>query len=359
MRRRFSPAAADGVTCVAQAASRAFERLRRLNGVRSRPADARKNPAPPGCRYTFGSRDLPRFRNRKFTDESMRFEYERNPRLAYQDKRVAQAYHDLYAASTGWRSLPARFVAHREWRAIEGFARRLPHRKILDLPAGTGKLAGLFAALDSDVVASDISESMLKLAAAEYARIGYRRVSFAVNDAIDLEAFGTSHFDLVVCLRLLHRVPAALRKTMLAQFASVAPYAIVSYGIDNAFHRARHRARACHVRRPRATAVRLLRGRGEGRNRIGVRDRGERLDRARAVAGNDLRPEVAGSVPGERRKGNYVSAPWQCLYFLPLPQGHGSLRPTLGPLRTIGVAVATAVAPASPNVPSDAGNRFG
>ena len=23
--------------------------------------------------------------------------------------------------------------------------------------------------------------------------------------------------------------------------------------------------------------------------------------------------------------------PWQCLYFLPLPQGQGSLRPTLGP----------------------------
>jgi len=26
--------------------------------------------------------------------------------------------------------------------------------------------------------------------------------------------------------------------------------------------------------------------------------------------------------------------PWQCLYFLPLPQGHGSFRPTLGWLLT-------------------------
>jgi hypothetical protein len=37
--------------------------------------------------------------------------------------------------------------------------------------------------------------------------------------------------------------------------------------------------------------------------------------------------------------GSYL--PQQCLYFLPLPQGHGSLRPTFGPLRT-GLALACA-----------------
>src|SRR6266496_121027 len=35
--------------------------------------------------------------------------------------------------------------------------------------------------------------------------------------------------------------------------------------------------------------------------------------------------------------------PQHCLYFLPLPQGHGSLRPTLGPTRT-GLALARASA---------------
>ena len=29
----------------------------------------------------------------------------------------------------------------------------------------------------------------------------------------------------------------------------------------------------------------------------------------------------------------YDSLPWQCLYFLPEPQGQGSLRPTLGASR--------------------------
>jgi len=32
-----------------------------------------------------------------------------------------------------------------------------------------------------------------------------------------------------------------------------------------------------------------------------------------------------------------LSFPWQCLYFLPLPQGQGSLRPTLGRARSCGI----------------------
>src|SRR5882757_10361689 len=36
-------------------------------------------------------------------------------------------------------------------------------------------------------------------------------------------------------------------------------------------------------------------------------------------------------------------APWQCLYFLPDPQGHASLRPTLGMSRTNGAATGAAV----------------
>ncbi len=31
---------------------------------------------------------------------------------------------------------------------------------------------------------------------------------------------------------------------------------------------------------------------------------------------------------------HYESLPWQCLYFLPEPQGQGSLRPTFCPTRT-------------------------
>src|SRR5580692_6729976 len=42
--------------------------------------------------------------------------------------------------------------------------------------------------------------------------------------------------------------------------------------------------------------------------------------------------------------GHYL--PQHCLYFFPLPHGHGSLRPTLGPVRT-GLALALACASAA------------
>ena len=49
------------------------------------------------------------------------------------------------------------------------------------------------------------------------------------------------------------------------------------------------------------------------------------------------------TAPGRRRPClpraplvGQASWPWQCLYFLPLPQGQGSLRPILAPSRTIG-----------------------
>src|SRR6266498_2729463 len=45
-------------------------------------------------------------------------------------------------------------------------------------------------------------------------------------------------------------------------------------------------------------------------------------------------------IPG---KPGHPFFPQHCLYFLPLPQGHGSLRPTLGPTRT-GLALARASA---------------
>lgn len=173
----------------------------------------------------------------------MSFDYERNTRAFYQDDATAQRYHRMFVEG-GWRNLPSRVVAQRERRAIEKLLLRVPHRTALDIPAGTGKLAGIFAALGTRVVASDISASMLKLAEAEYARIGYAHASFQVADASDLSQFRDGQFDVAVCLRLMHRVPPALRKTMLGELACVASHAIVSFGIENGFHALRRGVRA-------------------------------------------------------------------------------------------------------------------
>lgn len=174
----------------------------------------------------------------------MSFDYERDTRKFYQNDATAQRYHEMFVSPRGWRNFPSRMVAHKERHAIEGLLAQVPHRTVLDMPAGTGKLAGLFAAFGAQVTASDISASMLKVAEAEYARIGYSRVSFRVGDAADLGDFGDGQFDVAVCLRLMHRVPPPLRKTMLGELARVASHAIVSFGIENGFHAMRRGVRA-------------------------------------------------------------------------------------------------------------------
>ena len=54
--------------------------------------------------------------------------------------------------------------------------------------------------------------------------------------------------------------------------------------------------------------------------------------------------EHASRAAGRRQ----ASRPWQCLYFLPDPQGHGSLRPTFSPARTNGGAAGDGRSPPSP-----------
>src|SRR6185369_11256158 len=47
----------------------------------------------------------------------------------------------------------------------------------------------------------------------------------------------------------------------------------------------------------------------------------------------------------------HVNLPWQCLYFLPEPQGQGSLRPTFSVWRTLGCCFFFVAASASASSP--------
>ncbi len=121
--------------------------------------------------------------------------------------------------------------------------RRIPHDQILDLPAGTGKLAPVFAALGGAVVACDISASMLEIARREYPAAGCTNATFRVCDAEQIAGTLGQRFDVAVCLRLLHRVPSDVRDRVLAELAAVADHAIVSMGIETGYHRARRQVR--------------------------------------------------------------------------------------------------------------------
>jgi 2-polyprenyl-3-methyl-5-hydroxy-6-metoxy-1,4-benzoquinol methylase len=174
----------------------------------------------------------------------MSFDYQRDTRDHYKTPEVAAAYHTAFAGNGGWRTLHVRAVAARERAVIARLLQQVPHGRILDLPAGTGKLAPVFANLGSSVVACDIAPAMLDMARREYAASGCVDAIFRICDAEQITMTLGEHFDVAVCLRLLHRVPPTQRRSILAELAACADHAIISIGIENRYHRARR-----HVRR--------------------------------------------------------------------------------------------------------------
>ena len=165
-------------------------------------------------------------------------DYDRLTRQHYQDQTVAQRYSAEYTGPYTFRTLPARLIAFRERRMI---CRAMAYilqcgagrvRKIVDLPCGTGKLAVVFARFPLNVVAADISSEMMEIAGQEYRQLP----GFAGMVQTDAAAttFADAEFDAAVCLRLLHRVPADIRESILAELARISRrYVILSAGIDN------------------------------------------------------------------------------------------------------------------------------
>jgi SAM-dependent methyltransferase len=173
----------------------------------------------------------------------MRFDYETDTKGGYQDGVVASRYHASFTTDTGWRALRFKVVASRERALVARFLRRVAHNTILDIPAGTGKLAPVFRKLGGTVLACDISESMLAIARQEYLQAGHRHASFKICDAERINELLGARVDVAVCLRLLHRVPSQVRGKILAQLAACSRAAIVSMGVESPYHRVRRRVR--------------------------------------------------------------------------------------------------------------------
>ena len=163
-------------------------------------------------------------------------EYERLTLLRYQDRAVARHYHSEYTGPWTLTTLPARVVAMRERRIIDqamsnGFDHAAPPvRKVLDLPCGAGKLAVVFARHPFSVIAADISHEMMALAEGEYRKApgftGFVRADAAAT------GFEDAQFDAVVCLRLLHRVPDAVRAAILVELSRICRrYVVLSAGL--------------------------------------------------------------------------------------------------------------------------------
>ncbi len=166
-------------------------------------------------------------------------DYKKDTREAYQDDNVAHIYHAAFATDHGFSSYRFRLVAKGEIASVREFLVRLKHVRVVDIPAGTGKLAPMLAELGADVVACDISSNMLEIARGVYSALGYDKVEFHVCDAARVSSVVQGDVDAVICLRLMHRVPPAVREAILSEFAKIASHVIVSYGVETRFHRLR------------------------------------------------------------------------------------------------------------------------
>lgn len=174
----------------------------------------------------------------------MTFDYKKQTRDHYKSAAVANAYHAEFTSLRGLNGFRFRLITRRERTVTRQLLRLIGPRTVLDIPAGTGKMAPVYKELGIKVIAADISNEMLEVSRRVYTDLQYENVHFVQCEAESAANLASDYrFDAVVCVRLMHRVPAAIRRTMLEQFARTARHLIVSYGIDSPFHRVRRSVR--------------------------------------------------------------------------------------------------------------------
>jgi len=169
----------------------------------------------------------------------MSFDYRRDTKDHYKSNGIAEQYHFSFTGAKGLRGLRFRWIADHERAAVRRLIKLVPHGTVLDIPAGTGKMAVVFNDLGSKVTSADVSEAMLAIAKEEYKRLGYVNVEFRICDAERIRETLDARFDVVVCIRLLHRAPPDVKRAILTQLAYTAKYSIVSFGINSPWHRVR------------------------------------------------------------------------------------------------------------------------
>jgi SAM-dependent methyltransferase len=123
--------------------------------------------------------------------------YEAHTKLHYQDPATAEEY----AVRQSWRRSPAEWVIGRlEIRQINAGLRLVGAgaSSVVDIPAGSGKLTALLSGRYPRYIAADISAEIMQFIPVP--------VPKTRTDVTSLP-FADQALDLVVCLRLLHRVP--------------------------------------------------------------------------------------------------------------------------------------------------------
>lgn len=186
-------------------------------------------------------------------------DYQRETRDAYKSGERARSYKHYNTAAWSW----GRLATAREQRGLQRVMARerwAASDMILDMPCGTGILAGVLNTLPARVVAGDISHEMMALGRAEY-----RADSFvgAVQGDLTRTPFRPGTFAAVCILGFLHRVPTEIKRAALKEAAVLSSrLVVVTCAIDTPLQRVKHRVlravRRQHIPAPAPTTLASL-----------------------------------------------------------------------------------------------------
>jgi SAM-dependent methyltransferase len=155
--------------------------------------------------------------------------YERETKTRYQSREYALQYMDAYTRPRRLLDWYAVFVAWRERRAVEHALRSVAGdlTLVLDLPAGTGKLAPIHEKFAYRLIAADASADMLGAGLGVWRND--RQLVGMVQTDVRRTGFRSGSVDCTVCLRLMHRLPADIADEALRELARITKrYLIVS-----------------------------------------------------------------------------------------------------------------------------------
>lgn len=186
-------------------------------------------------------------------------DYDRDTRLAYRTGERASDYKRYNTTAWSW----GRLATAREQRGIRRALGRVSltaNDCILDIPCGTGILAGVLNDLPCRVVASDISHAMMTLGREEYKRDA---LLGAVQADITRTPFRPGMFSAVCVLGFLHRVPPPIRQAALREVAALSKrLVILTCSVDTPLQRLKHavlsRLSSRHVPAPHPACLRQV-----------------------------------------------------------------------------------------------------
>jgi ubiquinone/menaquinone biosynthesis C-methylase UbiE len=105
-----------------------------------------------------------------------------------------------------YHSAEGRLFSDLEVMLLRSWLSLVPGTRVLDVPAGTGRLSIALASTGATVVGADISANMLRMAAAKRVAANGKHVHFTQGSGAQLP-FADDTFDAVVSFKFFHLIP--------------------------------------------------------------------------------------------------------------------------------------------------------